>query len=366
MAEIEVKKINGKPICDDVARASANASVKTVNGVSPDQNGNVDASIIGEDQIRACVERILVGFSMENWVITYTDIGDVLLQIAVSGDLSTTWSFTLEDDSVVSKTIGYQDGMIGFDMVRMWSIPEGKVKLVKNGNTVVWERAPYPEKRPFAVMTWAEIGAVCDAGLASEYWEIGDEKTIALATGEELTMQVCDFDHDIGEDNEPLSMTLAMKNLMEEAQQIDNSHDSISWVDSDIRTKLNTEIYNSLPSDLKALIKPAQKAYRFEADSKSTRQSLDMLWLFSVSEIDRENSPYAHEGNSYSSLSISKVLKLNKYLDNGDYHNGDGKCSCEWWTRSWRYSNLYGIVGSGGITDKSISNTAGICFGFCI
>lgn len=37
-----------------------------------------------------------------------------------------------------------------------------------------------PEKRPLEEMSWADIRKISDAGLASEYWSVGDTKTITL------------------------------------------------------------------------------------------------------------------------------------------------------------------------------------------
>lgn len=41
MAETEIKSINRRPLCDQTARDAAKSCVKTVNGVTPDENGNV-------------------------------------------------------------------------------------------------------------------------------------------------------------------------------------------------------------------------------------------------------------------------------------------------------------------------------------
>lgn len=382
MAETEVKKINGKTICDDTAREIANSAVKTVNGVSPDNDGNVVVTA-GEEQIRAYVEEILLGFTMENWTITYTDIGDALVQIPVSDELSTQWTFTMEDDSVVTKTIGYQDGMIDIERVRTWKIPEGKVRLVQEGETVIWERAAYPEKRPFSVMSWAEIGVVCDAGLASEYWSLGDEKTIALTTGEEITFQILAFNHDIGENYETLPMTLIMMHLMEEDQPFDttseSSGDPITWKTSQIRSYLNNDIYLTLPSELRAILKPARKISA-AGRTTNTIQTIDKLWLLSISELGITSSSIhvASEGNLYED--IKDIMHIHKFNNNGDTIKRSNTTITmpKWFTRSFDISvsavssKIYCAYCSGldstnftwGGSSLEVSN--GICFGFCV
>ena len=384
MAETEVKKINGKTICDDTAREIANSAVKTVNGVSPDNDGNVVVTA-GEEQIRAYVEEILLGFTMENWTITYTDIGDALVQIPVSDELSTQWTFTMEDDSVVTKTIGYQDGVIDIEKVRTWKIPEGKVRLVQEGETVIWERAAYPEKRPFSVMSWAEIGAVCDAGLASEYWSLGDEKTIALTTGEEITFQILAFNHDIGENYETLPMTLIMMNLMKEEKSFlgdvtESSENYITWESSYIRSYLNDEIYQTLPSELRAIIKPTRKISA-KGRTTNTTQTIDMLWLLSMSELDRANSGHAIEGNSYDD--ITNILHKMKFLNNGNKIEVSSNSSSvpkfpHWLTRSIQITSSYSTsrcyviyINTIESIDFSYTNDYvdvqnGVCFGFCV
>lgn len=383
MAETEVKKINGKTICDDTAREIANSAVKTVNGVSPDNDGNVVVTA-GEEQIRAYVEEILLGFTMENWTITYTDIGDALVQIPVSDELSTQWTFTMEDDSVVTKTIGYQDGMIDIEKVRTWKIPEGKARLVQEGETVIWERAAYPEKRPFSVMSWAEIGVVCDAGLASEYWSLGDEKTIALTTGEEITFQILAFNHDIGENYETLPMTLIMMHLMEEDRAFDTTSESdgnyITWETSQIRSYLNNDIYLTLPSELRAILKPARKISA-AGRTTNTIQTIDKLWLLSTSELgitSLSTDDVASEGNSYED--IEDIMHIRKFNNNGstiEYSNSTIDMP-RWFTRSFDISAYLGspriycaycgylYSSSFSWTGLSLTSKNGICFGFCV
>ena len=380
MAETEVKKINGKTICDDTAREIANSAVKTVNGVSPDNDGNVVVTA-GEEQIRAYVEEILLGFTMENWTITYTDIGDALVQIPVSDELSTQWTFTMEDDSVVTKTIGYQDGVIDIEKVRTWKIPEGKVRLVQEGETVIWERAAYPEKRPFSVMSWAEIGAVCDAGLASEYWSLGDEKTIALTTGEEITFQILAFNHDIGENYETLPMTLIMMHLMEEDKAFDTSSEElgypITWETSQIRSYLNNDICLTLPSELRAILKPARKISA-AGRTTDTIQTIDKLWLLSISELGMKNNYVASEGNLYED--IQGIMNIHKFKNNGNTISGSSSSITMhgWFTRSFDVTNtsssskVYYVfskfIDSTSLTSSllAIRSKSSICFGFCV
>lgn len=367
MAEAEVKTINGKSVCDETARAIANAAVKTVNGISPDEHGNVVVSA-DENTIRAYVEEMLIGFVRENWTLTYTDLGKSLLQISVSNALSTQWIFTLEDNSVVTKNIGYQDGMIDFTKLLILEIPEGKVRLVQNGDVVVWERAPYPEKKPFSVMSWAEIGVVCEAGLASEYWAIGDEKTVALSTGEELTFLICAFDHDVGEDRNPLAMTLVMMHLMEVEHGFTNNGNGVfvSWNDSSIRSYLNETVYPTLPDDLRAIIKPTIKTSAERYTYTDTMETLDTLWLPSVSEVGLSYDGCLVEGNTYSQY--TKIFRHIRKLNNGNPSNsGD----TYWWTRSCPVKGSYAqyvtvISGISTTSRKTNYSSCGVCFGFCV
>ena len=60
-----------------------------------------------------------------------------------------------------------------------------------------------PEKRPLEEMSWADIRRVSDAGLASEYWSVGDTKTIILNgtvagttfNNTEVQVVIIGFDH---------------------------------------------------------------------------------------------------------------------------------------------------------------------------
>ena len=268
-------------------------------------------------------------------------------------------------------------------------IDENKVADLSNKNVAQGEsfeyqkasRLVYPEKRPFSVMSWAEIGAVCDAGLASEYWSLGDEKTIALTTGEEITFQILAFNHDIGENYETLPMTLIMMHLMEEDKAFDTSSEElgypITWETSQIRSYLNNDICLTLPSELRAILKPARKISA-AGRTTDTIQTIDKLWLLSISELGMKNNYVASEGNLYED--IQGIMNIHKFKNNGNTISGSSSSITMhgWFTRSFDVTNtsssskVYYVfskfIDSTSLTSSllAIRSKSSICFGFCV
>jgi hypothetical protein len=223
-------------------------------------------------------------------------------------------------------------------------------------------------KTDFGDCTWAQIKEVCDAGLASFWWNVGDTKKITLFTGEILTLQIYDFDHDYKDVNnwETAPITIGLKNLMKSTHRMNPTHDNEGgWSASEMYTYLNDTVWDYLPSDLKAVITPVVKKSTLGHFNQTIKASTDKLFLFNNIEVgwgSNSNTPYSYEGHKYPIFS-NNASRI-KYLS-----DGAGQAGWYWLRCPYiNYTTNFWIVYFDGFVYyyylAGYSN--GVCFGFCI
>ena len=218
--------------------------------------------------------------------------------------------------------------------------------------------------------TWSFIAQASAAGLASEYWSVGDEKTIYLTTGEEVTLVILGFDHDTLYSGGGLAgITFGTKELIVDTYAMNTSDTNAGgWYSSAMRQTKMQDLLQKLPSDLRSVIKRVIKRTTSGSSSTTISNSPDYLFLFSEVEIDgtTENG-YAGEGTRYAYWIGVKDGTSNagrrKRLENGagDY--------ADWWLRSPNldYGDSFQYIRANGYVRENYANTAkGICFGFCV
>lgn len=238
-------------------------------------------------------------------------------------------------------------------------------------------------KQPFSFSgtlqdaTWQQINYIANNGLAEQYFSVGDEKTITLSTGEEITLVILGFNHDqiYGEDFYA-SITFGMKNLLYDYYVMNNSATSNGgWGNSTMRNTTMQTLFSQLPADLQNIIKSVTKNYSQEKGTSTTSQSVDKLWLLSMSEIyasDEISTRYLQEGSQYEYW-LNKIGNASpdnategviKYMNNGQSYAG------YWWTRSVNNINDgFGVINSNGFGISTISandSMVSVSFGFCV
>lgn len=218
---------------------------------------------------------------------------------------------------------------------------------------------------------WAQIALMADQiskgektpeelGLA-----VGQEKTITLTTGEEVTFVILGFNHDdLADGSGKAGITFGMKGLLSTKYVVsDATHTPYSeWI---IRDTL-TEIYDTLPPDLRVIIKDVTKLSKHHNGvANSIDTTVNKLFLFSISEVW---NTWQGDGSRYEYYE-SGLGSTKKFLN-----NGYGSAS-EWGLRSRYYSGgsgvstwIFAIDSDGNATSVGLGNgtSSGICFGFCV
>lgn len=224
------------------------------------------------------------------------------------------------------------------------------------------ELALIPED--IANATWAQIAAAIASGTIPAGWTVGMEKDVTLTTGETLTFQIYDFNHDdLADGTGKAGITFGMRNLMAATQQMNSSNTNVGgYTGSALYTWLTTTLWNSLPADLRAVIKPVKK--KTSAGNNSTTINTNNMSVFLFSEVECFGTiTYSAAGEGTQYPIFTDAASRVKYLSNG------AGSAHYWWERSpYASSATYfcNVSSSGGANSSGASNSRGVCFGFCI
>lgn len=218
--------------------------------------------------------------------------------------------------------------------------------------------------------TWEQIKAIADAGKASEYFYVGEEKKVILDSGEEITFLILGFNHDTATAGGKASITFGMKHLLANTYAYKNNSSS-TYEESDIVAKVIPEYLSKMPTAITQHIVPVNKYHRRSAKNSLTSMSNCKLFLFSEREIatiyyDNDIENYKQSDRCYEYYKANTNVK--------GLNNGKGQSEI-YWLRDYVtavYTNGDIITSFKNDTDTSIQATSlftpkfGICFGFCI
>ena len=278
------------------------------------------------------------------------------------GDTGTTSSIVKTAAEWESQNPVLGAGVFGYDSTN---------KIIKAGDgTTAWKTLPTLLSTDFSFekASWSDIAALSESGSADKYFSVGDEKTISLTTGEQVTFVILGFDHDDLTSGGKAGMTIGMKNLLATTYRMNATGTNAGgWDESEMRTSTMATLLSQLPSDLQGVIKQVNKKATAGSQSTSITTSADKLWLLAEVEVDGTTSAgYADEGEQYEYWKTVKdgtvAADRIKYLS-----NGSGSANV-WWLRSPNvsYSNGFRFIGSTGTVVDGANGARGVSFGFCV
>ena len=278
------------------------------------------------------------------------------------GDTGTTSSIVKTAAEWESQNPVLGAGVFGYDSTN---------KIVKVGDgTTAWNALPAFSTTwlTFATAEWGDISRIAAEGGAQKYFNVGDEKTIELTTGEEITLVILGFNHDDLASGGKAGITIGMKNLLATRYAMNSSTTNAGgWDQSKMRTETMQTLLAQLPSDLRNSIKQVNKKATAGNTSTTITTSSDKLFLFSEVEIDGTTTAgYASEGEQYE---YWKTVKDGKTLaDRIKYLSNGGGYAYNWWLRSPNASAYFRCINSaGGVnTGSPASKSYGVSFGFCV
>lgn len=270
----------------------------------------------------------------------------------------------------------------------------------------------------FADCDWATIGAIAESGKASSAFKVGDEKKITLTTGEQITMVILGFNHDNLTGGGKAGITLGMKNALSTAYVMNDTYTNEGgWKESKMRVTTMAMLYEYLPEDVKATIKPVDKVTALYESSGALDITSDKLFLFSCEEVfgthmmsTQYQNSFPGEGTQYeyfksapiptpksgtgafsalagtgcfytTSTSVAnkydnrfgqeKSTSQNYYynFNNAKAQGDSATTACTWWLRSpyYGYGDGFCCVNSTGDSNNyDAYSSYGVAFGFCV
>lgn len=210
--------------------------------------------------------------------------------------------------------------------------------------------------------TWQEVDYIARNGLGSRYFYIGQEKTITLSTGEEITLVVLGFNHDdLSDGSGKAGITFGMKDLFATTYRMNPDGVYNEWENCEMRITTLNNFYNNLPQDLKSVIKNVnKKSINGNLDSTISNIS-DKLWLLSdVEATGTLSNIYSEEGTQYEYYKTEGTEIKRR-------SNGTGNIA-DWWLRTPSINNRYSFAvnGESGVGYPESYTFYGLCFNFCV
>ena len=280
------------------------------------------------------------------------------------GDTGTTSSIVKTAAEWESQNPVLGAGVFGYDSTN---------NITKIGDgTTAWSDLNMVATKPkptFADSDWVTIAELSENGQAQSFFSVGDEKTIELTTGEQVTLVILGFEHDDLTSGGKAGMTIGMKNLLATTYRMNaTATNAGGWEESEMRTSTMATLLSQLPSDLQGVIKQVNKKATAGSASTSITTSADKLWLLAEVEVDGTTSAgYADEGEQYEYWKTVKdgtvAADRIKYLSNGS------GSAYDWWLRSPAVSSsdaFRSISSAGAVSGNFANGTRGVSFGFCV
>lgn len=246
--------------------------------------------------------------------------------------------------------------------------------LADNGLAPVVQNSPKllsaVQKRTLNNDSWAQIKAFGEAGVHALVYSIGDTKDVALSDIGTMTMEIADFDHDylagnVNADKAPFTF-LTKYLLYSTYQMYSTSTNNGGFVSSPLKTTLNGTIINSLPIDLRGIIKTAYKWYGSGNNAESGIWSGNRLWIPLVYELSGGGAgipTFEHEfGNARRYPIFTDSESRKKKLS-----NGTGTTSSYWTATPYENATSFWYTSPGGSHSGNVASAQyGVCFGFCV
>ena len=222
---------------------------------------------------------------------------------------------------------------------------------------------------------WTTIGndiAALNSNDFNAKYQIGGRMiipiTLADGTSTVADVEIIAHNHDDLADNSgKAKLTFFCKHLPVLSKSM-NEHmgDDGGWINSAMRAFVNEELLESLPSELKVIIKPVLKISDSGAASKTLITTTDSCWLASYDEVGFVDGNYnlSGQGAVYSSIFSEHKASRQKSIVNSIDAGG-------WWLRSSYYDELdstifWRVQKSGASYGDIQSGLFYVAFGFCI
>jgi hypothetical protein len=219
----------------------------------------------------------------------------------------------------------------------------------------------YAQYKNNSIYSWDGVRAAIADGTYKDVYKVGDLVPLDLGSYGVHNMEIVAFDADEKTDGSKAAITWLSKELI--ARHGMNPSGNVNgWAASVMRTWLQSDIYNALPSEVRGAIVTVSKTY-YDFTTKSTLTCEDNVWIPSVGEIFGNNSDSSgceNSGVEYTTYFADDTSRIK-------HHSGT---ATTWWLRSTvNYnSTFFRMVLENGrinITNVIPETGNGVALGFC-
>lgn len=211
--------------------------------------------------------------------------------------------------------------------------------------------------------SWADIGIMSNRGLASDYFAVGDKKSVTL-NGSTYYAQIVDFDHDTlttaNDSRTKAGISFQLEDCFATTKYMNSSNtNSGGWTSSYMRETVMPLMKGYMPTALQNVLKKVNKLTSAGSQISTINTTSDDLFLLSEIEVFGSTTySFAGEGSQYAYYQAgnTKIKKVN------------GSAS-GWWERSPNSSDaatFCRVYSSGSAFTASASASDGVAFGFCV
>lgn len=286
-------------------------------------------------------------------------------EVRVMGDVGTTVTMVRG-----SKTLTGTVGSAGYATLYPTELGEWSITFIYGGTQKVkaftLEVIGIVTVYPFVVgssledTSWSDISIMSSFGVCDQYFKVGDKKNITV-NGVSYPVQIIGFNHDTLTAGGTAGVTFQLVNCLATTYPMEASNTNANgWEGCVMRkTTLNTTIYGQLNSDLKSVIKAANKVSSVGNNSSGLETTSDKLFLLSEIEVFGATTySFAGEGSQYEYYKAgNSTIKTVNGSVNG------------WWERSpfSGFTTYFCYVNSDGNANFNVAGgSGGVSFGFCV
>lgn len=298
-----------------------------------------------------------------NQIAQTTDIAadDILIVEKSSGTKTIKYSDLM---NAVKVSLGIVDTL---EITEKGYIPEGYLVANALNDKQAQIRAAYGYYGKEIELSWGEIAAKAATGDFAGL-NIGDYKDITLTTGESVRMEIAGIDTYFGyQSNNSHRLYFISRDCLAAAYAMNSTNTNTGgFPASALKTTLNTTIFNTLPDDLRTVIKADKRlcntkgGWEWKNDQK--------LWLPSEVEVWGHNTlsevEYGNGCGVQFPIFMGSLRHVCKGLGKGKAEQG---IRADWWCDSAYAANTQGFCnvfsgGSAGSANASLAIGVPICF----
>ena len=227
-----------------------------------------------------------------------------------------------------------------------------------------------------APYTPENIYAICNAGIADQYFNIGDKIKINVLEGttikdESIILSVHGFRHfRLADGSKFADVVFGMIGTLTSGHVMNSTNTNVGgWDASNMNIWLNNTVFNALPLRWRRIIKSVQVLASAGDQSPKIKTSIDKLFLFSQAELGYgvNEVPYKNEVDPEAEQ-VTFPLYTNSTSKIKKTYNGEGTAQ-NYWLRSpypGSSSQFVYINSNGGYTNGNAFNAYFVAFGFCV